>query len=431
MNSSPHQVTRMIGLLFILASLSGCVGQAPVTTSQSTNRQPPTVTLQPAPKQTSTQPTLPATVAAVTAAPLPAPTDAAKAGAPFPINLSNTTLEPTEIAGFKKPNPVYYSMTEDGQGTLHVIWQSFGGQLWHKQRPASGGWSEAVALPTSTGNRADQSSLLTAPDGKACVLWVDEDDAFHPLCQTGGQWTEVSGMVRMKPVDRSVHFEGYQAQFDPQGDLIILTLRRGSPSDGYYLGDDRLFPQDNTSMDVLFQFRIDGQGAYHVAFLHGQAAIYRMSADQGKTWQERQLNSSRLLNDQYAEIAPGAKRFFHCLFLFGGPVRMASWISSQGEMPGVALFNRDEISKLIGRDDRYSPYSMFVPQGVAQDGEERLHFLAYGLDGFYYVRLAKDGTWSLQQIRGDSGLPVFVFGQKNTVSILYSTVKGLYFVSPQ
>ena len=284
MNSSPHQVTRMIGLLFILASLSGCAGR-PITTSQSTNRQPPTVPLQPAPKQTSTQPTLPATVAAVTAAPLPAPTDAAKAGAPFPINLSNTTLEPTEIAEFKKPNPVYYSI-EDGQGTLHVIWQSFGGQLWHKQRPASGGWSEAVALPTSTGNRADQSSLLTAPDGKACVLWVDANDEFHPLCQTGGQWTEVSGMVRMKPVDRSVHFEGYQAQFDPQGDLIILTLRRGSPSDGYYLGDDRLFPQDNTSMDVLFQFRIDGQGRYHLAFVHGQDTIYRMSADQGKTWQK-------------------------------------------------------------------------------------------------------------------------------------------------
>ena len=386
----------------------------------------------------------PAANPAATAAPT-VPNAAGKPDAAFPFKISEDILPAEKVTDLTNlANPGNYQMAEDGQGTLHVIWSAIH-QLFHRERSASGQWSDASAFPTTDYSSGDQAELLIAPDGSACVLWMDfgmvENNALISKFQVekyaSGQWgpsAELTGQFDpLVPLLTYTTF--YQAQFDPQGHLQLYFENVDGGNDpvpaGFYIGKLSIFADEDTSKDENRQFMIDQQGNYHLVFFRNNQIIYRVSKDQGKTWREPALQTGTTLNEEYASLAPDQNAYFHFMLLNGGSPMYVSWISSRMTPEGLPLFNRDEMFKQLMKDPRYQKLIAITPQALTQDGSGRLHFTAQdGNVGFSQVVLEKDGSWSVQKVEQD-GFPVMLLVGKNAATyILWRTNEAL-FVSEQ
>jgi hypothetical protein len=389
-------------------------------------------------------PTRPNPEANSTAAAEPTPTnEPAKQDSTFPFTLSENILPEDKITNLTNVvNPGNFQMAQDGQGILHVIWSSIH-QLFHRERDAGGQWSDTSAFPTNDNSDGEKAELLIAPDGKACVLWLNEgmveNNQLHSEFQVEqyatGQWSPSAELTSqfdsLAPL--LTYTTIYQAQFEPNGHLQLF-FKNDTGSDpaqgGYYVGNLRLFPDEDTSKDESHQFMIDQQGNYHLVFLRNNQVIYRISNDQGKTWREPAIQTGTTIDEEYASLAPDQKAYFHFMILDSGSPTYLSWISSGITPQGLPLFNSSEMFKKLVNDSRYQKLISFHPQAMTQDASGRLHFTADDSEaGFSQVILEKNGSWSIQKIE-NSGFPIgLLVGKKNETYFLWRTNMDALFVS--
>ena len=356
----------------------------------------------------------------------------------FPFTLSDNLLTAYEVAGYSDlAQPVAYQMVEDGQGVLHVMWTSLD-QLFYRQRNGNGEWSDAAKFPDiDEWNQAKNAKLLVTPEGQACLLWPNhpagEKIEFQVECVSGDQWSPSQDLIQLEPIsDPYANIESYQYQFDPQGHLkflILLSTSSQTLPSGFYLGEQRLFPDEDTSMDLTYHFRIDSQGSYHLVFIHNQSIIYRTSSDQGKTWQEPAVHWGATLNDGYAGLPTDQNTYFHFLMFGESSLGFISWISSQKIENGLPLFDGDKMFEEAMKDQRYLDLTSFSLKALTLDKEGKLHFAASD-GGIYHVVLENDGTWLIQKIQEDGFDPIeMLISQNGDTFFLWSTLDGLYFTS--
>ena len=392
-----------------------------------------------APAATTGSPTHPAEEQA-TAAPPAKPEATKDSGVPFTI--TENLLPGEKVTDLNKGiNEINLQFAEDGQGIVHVIWAIPATHLYHRDRDPNGQWSDIAPFPTNDSSEADGARILMAPNGQVCVLWLNKlwaakGSAFQVECYASGQWSPAQDITaQLAPMGKLANYiHAYQAQFDPQGHLQIYAEVLGNDAvpAGYYLGGQRLFPgEDEDGLDVS-RFRIDSQGNDHLLIVRkNHEVIYRMSKDQGKTWQELALTPETAFNGGYARLAPDQDRYFHFVVLTSNfsDTSIDSWVSSRLTPQAIPLFNRDEMQKKQSSDPRYQKLPILGPEQVAVDESGVPHFFARVVGGgFSHVVLKDDGAWVIQNILDtDKFLVETQINQKNDILVLWRTNDALFF----
>lgn len=354
-------------------------------------------------------------------------------GAPqFPFLVSENLLPTFQVADLSGINALpFYQMAEDNQGVLHVVWGATEG-LWHRQLDTNGQWSEPYTFPGETVRRVEEFQLLIAPGGNACVLCLDNQNVFQLYCSADGNWALASSDLLKNGAlfGSSDIVNSFAAEFDPDGNLQILSVLNGQ---GFFLGKDKLFPDENTSLDQNYHFSMDRLGNFYLAYAHtdpetrAQTFMVKASADRGKSWESLELVSDVLFNGGYARLNATPDSYLHFMFLSGA--NFGVWISSQGAYSGAPLFNQDEMFNLAMKDNRYLDLSTYTAFGLFADTNGGLHFVSSNAgSGLSYVRLQPDNTWNIQKIQsGDAFNPILLVGKNNRVYFLWRTLKGLFF----
>jgi hypothetical protein len=376
-----------------------------------------------------------------------APPDQPKSSAPanpggnnFPYVFSENLLTATQIADISGINAMtIYQMAEDRTGTLHAVWGATEG-LWHRQMDKNGQWSDPYKFPTEAVRGVDGFKLLNAPDGKVCVLWFERKSAFQLSCLAEGKWTSASQDISQasQPAGSNVNnVISFEADFGPDGKLQIISYLNGA---GLFMGNNKLFPDEDTSKDLTYNFGMVKPEKYSLSYYHYNSAdkttswVVKTSADRGKSWEERKFIPDPLFNGGYANLQTGSDEYLHFMSLSGftkvnGANKFGAWISSQGAFKCEPFFNKDEIFKKAMKDNRYLDLTQFSALALAVDPKGRLHFVANnGGSGLYHVILEKDNSWNIQKIQATSGSDPVLFVDKNGhVNIIWRTLKGLFF----
>lgn len=418
--------TRILFLLCIsMILLSSCAKPAVVVT-QATTDIPSSNGITPTPIiENSSTPAPEEPVAAPTA-------ETNSNNEDTPVILPEQILSGTPLLDLKKyPNPGNIQVVADSHGTLHVIWSSIH-QLFHLERDGVGNWSEPAAFSTSENTNGKSAWLITRPDGQACLIWLNslpgDNAGFQIECYIDLKWAPADDLkqqlIVLGPLAKNA--VEFQAQFDPTGQIQVVMDVRGSETneDGHYLNNQLLFPNEIRDL-TTYHFLIDPHGSYHIWFERNGSIIYRVSNDQGQTWQEPAISIGETLNEGYGSLAPEQDIYFHFTPMES---QIAFWISSQPTPSSLPLFNNEKLFEKIKENPGLSNLFGISSMILKPDRNGQPHFLVRGTDGIYHALLQEDGSWILQKISNQTwSNPTMLFGEKNEIFFFYQQGLELFF----
>jgi hypothetical protein len=315
----------------------------------------------------------------------------------------------------------------DAQGTLHLVWKDKTAPIeayFHRQKAANGDWSQAENLTTDFGILYPDISLLRDQGGNICVIFSAAKDGADPTtiglyqrCQAGTTWSPAVKLAITKQTGLTLI--GYSPARGTDGTVHAAFIINGGT---IYFDDVQLSTADSTALGP--SLAIDKAGGYHVAWISlgtapSPATVeYRLSSDQGKTWQDAQTLSTdknppsggiaRLVADDAGNV--------HLLWEGADSnIYYRRWTPTGGWGAPAAL---------AGDQTGPNPALAVDAKGLARVVWERS-------DGLPYVVQAASGTWSAPRAISHlaSGEPQIVIDAAGATHVAWLANNDVYYLT--
>jgi len=306
--------------------------------------------------------------------------EAQTAAQPF---VSQIALGDTEKAG---PPQLAF----DGQGTLHLLWESTalrpGGDYVQIQKPGGGVWSAATNLTEGFDIIfVNNHTLLPQADGAMCAYWtgaaVSTDSGtigMHRRCQVNGLWAPREQVLPSPGSSR---------------DYSLALAPEGSLKEAHIVGSGAVaFGEMALADDVLAaatKLAIDAAGGYHVVWarLNDPFSIeYRYSSDGGGTWGavERLSTDNSISDGLSTGMVADTKGNVQLIWsghdaAFGSGIFYRQWTPSQG-WGAITRLSTGENSGAF--------------PDLAADNEGRARVVWGRFDGVWYTKQNAAGSWT-------------------------------------
>lgn len=321
----------------------------------------------------------------------------------------------------------YPELAFDGQGTLHLFWESTalrpGGDYLHQQKPAGGLWSATTNL-TDTFEIifTNSSRLLANANGEMCAFWTGATISVNPntlgfyrRCQTAAGWGTAEAVLEVGGTARD-----HSLALAPDGTLREVHI---ASAGDLFFGETKLSDEELATNPAL---AIDSAGGYQVAWVRlGDpfSVEYRYSSDDGQTWQA----ATRLSTDEIFADGLGLRLAADAV----GNVHLV-WSGTDANFASGIFYRRWTPAGGWGEARRLTASEESGPNpDLAVDSAGLARVVWARFDGVRYTAQAADGTWTqpVKLSESESGWPQIAVDANGVSHVVWVSDEKIFYVT--